>query len=98
MRHDREMWDVLLECDLAILRLFLHGAAWRRLRRMEASEAIRARQAPRWERGSLGMSGPTCSWDKTRSVFCGLSRDGRLYIFFDEPFALQMGNGVLWWV
>jgi len=28
----------------------------------------------------------------------GISRDGRLYIFFDEPFALQQGNGVLWWV
>ena len=28
----------------------------------------------------------------------GLSRDGRLYIFFDMPFALQMGNGVLWWM
>ena len=27
----------------------------------------------------------------------GLSRDGRLYIFFDMPFALQIGNGVRWW-
>jgi len=26
----------------------------------------------------------------------GLSRDGRLYIFFDMPFALQQGNGVRW--
>jgi len=26
----------------------------------------------------------------------GLSRDGRLYIFFDEPFALQIGNGIRW--
>lgn len=26
----------------------------------------------------------------------GLSRDGRLYIFFDIPFALQLGNGVRW--
>jgi len=26
----------------------------------------------------------------------GLSSDGRLYIFFDEPFALQQGNGVRW--
>jgi len=40
----------------------------------------------------------TCSWDKMRSVFCGLSSDGRLYIFFDMPFALQIGNGVRWWV
>ena len=39
----------------------------------------------------------TCSWDKARSVFCGLSRDGRLYIFFDMPFVLQQGNGVRWW-
>lgn len=39
----------------------------------------------------------TCSWDKMRSVLCGISRDGRLYIFFDEPFALQQGNGVRWW-
>ena len=27
---------------------------------------------------------------------CGISTDGRLYIFFDEPFALQIGNGVRW--
>jgi len=27
----------------------------------------------------------------------GISSDGRLYIFFDEPFALQLGNGVRWW-
>lgn len=26
----------------------------------------------------------------------GLSRDGRLHIFFDEPFASQQGNGVRW--
>jgi len=26
----------------------------------------------------------------------GLSGNGRLYIFFDEPFALQQGNGVRW--
>jgi len=26
----------------------------------------------------------------------GISMDGRLYIFFDEPFALQPGNGVRW--
>jgi len=38
----------------------------------------------------------TCSWDKARSVFCGISSDGRLYIFFDEPFALQLGNGIRW--
>lgn len=25
----------------------------------------------------------TCSWDKARSVFCGISSDGRLYIFLD---------------
>jgi len=31
-------------------------------------------------------------------MICGLSSDRRLYIFFDEPFALQMGNGVLWWM
>ena len=31
-------------------------------------------------------------------MICGLSRDGRLYIFFDEPFALQQGNCVRWWV
>ena len=30
-------------------------------------------------------------------MICGLSRDGRLYIFFDEPFALQQGNGARWW-
>ena len=30
-------------------------------------------------------------------MICGLSRDGRLYIFFDLPFALQIGNGVRWW-
>ena len=44
------------------------------------------------------MTGTACSWDKARSVFCGISRDGRLYIFFDEPFALQIGNGVRWWI
>lgn len=38
----------------------------------------------------------TCSWDKARSVFCGLSSDGRLYIFLDEPFVWQQGNGVRW--
>jgi hypothetical protein len=27
----------------------------------------------------------------------GLSSNGRLYIFFDEPFALQFGNDVWWW-
>jgi hypothetical protein len=43
------------------------------------------------------MTGTTCSWDKARSVFCGLSSNGRLYIFFDEPFALQFGNDVWWW-
>ena len=53
MRHDREMWDVLLECDLAILRLFLHGALWRGLRRMEAREAVRARATQGWERRSI---------------------------------------------
>ena len=47
------MWDVLLECDLAVLRLLLYGAPWGGLRRMEAREAIRARQAPRWERGGM---------------------------------------------
>lgn len=26
----------------------------------------------------------------------GISRDGRLYIFFDDAFARQMHNGV-WW-
>ena len=28
----------------------------------------------------------------------GLSANGRLYIFLDEPFALQIGNGVRWWI
>gem|GEM_PF-3161524 len=27
----------------------------------------------------------------------GISANGRLYIFFDMPFALQIGNGVRWW-
>ena len=27
----------------------------------------------------------------------GISSGGRLYIFFDLPFALQQGNGVRWW-
>jgi len=26
----------------------------------------------------------------------GISANGRLYIFFDEPFALQLGNGIRW--
>ena len=26
----------------------------------------------------------------------GLSSNGRLYIFFDEPLAWQIGNGVRW--
>lgn len=29
-------------------------------------------------------------------MICGLSSNGRLYIFFDEPFAFQQGNGVRW--
>ena len=33
----------------------------------------------------------------TRSVFCGLSSDGRLCVFFDWPLAWQLGNGVRWW-
>ena len=31
-------------------------------------------------------------------MICGLSSNGRLYIFFDEPFAIQQGNGVRWLV
>lgn len=27
-KDDREMWDVLLECKLPLLRLLLHGALW----------------------------------------------------------------------
>jgi hypothetical protein len=34
---------------------------------------------------------------RERPMICGISADGRLYIFFDEPFALQLGNGVRWW-
>lgn len=40
----------------------------------------------------------TCSWDKMRSVFCDLSSDGRLYVFFDWPLAWQLGNGIRWWI
>ena len=29
-------------------------------------------------------------------MICGISRDGRLYIFFDEPLAWQIGNGIRW--
>jgi len=29
-------------------------------------------------------------------MICGLSSDGRIYIFFDMPFALQLGNGIRW--
>jgi len=51
--HDREMWDVLLECDHPLLRLLLHGALWWELRRMEARQGIRARATEGWKGGSL---------------------------------------------
>ena len=31
------------------------------------------------------------------SMIFGLSRDGRIYIFFDWPIAWQLGNGIRWW-
>lgn len=29
-------------------------------------------------------------------MICGISANGRLHIWLDEPFALQQGNGVRW--
>ena len=44
-----------------------------------------------------GQRAPEAERQQRGGMICGLSRDGRLYIFFDMPFALQIGNGVRWW-
>lgn len=50
--HDREMWDVLLEYEYAGLLIYLYGRERRRVHRLEAREAVRARATQGRERGA----------------------------------------------